>query len=383
MQYLSLLLLILVSFAAALPAQELRTNAEGEKIIVYRDGTARYFNDLTLIGAQQHDSVAFLYPVVEGFIEPLPGGVDPNEADLRRIAERKLQLAREAGQLADVRAETATNNRIALEKELNEARRTASVDATNLERRLQLARQGEENALAERTAAEQREATAERVILDRRYVEAYNEARRRERAGPTPTFEPANKVERSLQMLLPAPLAFSGYGFTTDRRTVVEAPPCSASFQDPVTLGNELSYPTLLFTHTDETLRPYLDGKEYLRCQANVSRDSRGDRYLNLKLTFANVNARTTYGYLPENSSLSLHLLNGRILSLQAARDAVGIIDHGRQELNYQVSYKLPRGTVGNLRGSALDFIRIFWSSGFERYEIYQVEALGRMMECF
>ncbi|MFK8161290.1 MAG: hypothetical protein AB8H12_02400 [Lewinella sp.] len=363
--------------------QELRTNASGEKIIVYADGSARYFNDLTLIDAQQKDSAGAAYPVVKVTIEPLSGGVDPTLADLRRIAERKLQLAREAEALARTRATAATNNRVALERDLNAARTAGRNDeSAALQRRLQLTRQVETSALNERTAAEKRAAAANIIVSEGRYVDAYNEARRKERAGPT-VDKPANRTERDLKMLVPAEPAFSGYGPSVGRFPVPEAPPCTSGLA-PTTLNGPTpsSYPSLFFTHTDENLRPFLDGKEYLRSTAWTSRDNRGDRFLHVRFTFANPNVITAYGFLAENSSLSLHLLNGRHISLQANRETVGIIDHVRREVNYNVTYRLPRGAAAELRNQALDYVRVFWSGGFEQYEIYQVDALRKLMEC-
>ena len=381
LRYLPLLLLLLAGTRAR--AQELRTNAEGEKIIVYPDGTARYFNDLTLIDAQRKDSAGAAYPVVKVTIEPLSGGVDPTVADLKRIAERKLQLAREAEDLARVRATAAVTARLALEKDLQTARAAGQTDrAANLQRRLQLARQVETSALAERTTAEERAATAAAVVERGNYVDAYNAARRRERAGPA-VDKPANRTERDLKMLFPAEPAFSGYGSAAGRFPVREAPLCTdrlppARPTDP----RPVSYPTLLFTHTDENLRPFLDGKEYLRATAWASRDGRGDRFLHVRYTFANPNVLTSYGYLAENSSLSLHLLSGRVISVQAARQAVGIIDHAKREVNYEAIYRLPRGVAAELRDEALDYVRVFWSAGFEQYEVYQVDALRAVVGC-
>jgi hypothetical protein len=364
--------------------QELRTNASGEKIIVYPDGSARYFSDLTLIDAQQKDSAGAAYPVVKVTIEPLSGGVDPTLADLRRIAERKLQLAREAESLAQTRATAATNNRVALERDLNAARTASRNDeSAALQRRLQLTRQVETSALNERTDAEKRAAAANIIVSEGRYVDAYNEARRKERAGPT-VDKPANRAERDLTMLVPAEPAFSGYGPSVGRFSLPEPPPCVNG--QPVVNTNSpttpSSYPTLFFTHTDENLRPFLDGKEYLQTTAWTSRDTRGDRFLHVRFTFANPNVITAYGFLAENSSLSLHLLNGRHISLQANREAVGIIDHARREVNYNVIYRLPRGAAAELRNQALDYVRVFWSGGFEQYEVYQVDALRKLMEC-
>jgi hypothetical protein len=184
-------------------------------------------------------------------------------------------------------------------------------------------------------------------------------------------------------MLLPAAPAFSGFGDAAKLIPSREPAPCSNNLSPTrANAPQPVSYPTLFFTHTDENLRPFLDGKEYLHANAWTSRDENGDRYLHVRYTFANPNVITSYGYLAKNSSLSLHLLNGRHLSLQAAQAAVGIIDHGRREVNYDVNYLLPRGAAAELRNQALDYVRVFWSSGFEQYEIYQVEVLRRLMEC-
>ena len=378
-----ILILLLATLCTRARAQELRTTADGEKIIVYNDGTARYFNDLTLIAAQQRDSAAAAYPVISVNIEPLDGQNDPTEADLRRIAERKAQIAAEAEAGARRRAEASTNNRLALQQDLELARAAGrTAQAATLERRLTLATEVERTALAERTDAEQNAARARRVVLDRRYVEDYNAARRRDRSGPTVPDLP--RRERRLEMLLPAPPAFSGYGPTGRRAPVPDLPPCSTAYTGDIAPGDPRSFPETLFTYTDENLRPYLKGREYLRCLAWVSVDplNPARRFLVLKYTFANPNARTSYGAIDKNSSLSLHLLNGRVLSLQAAEAAVGRIDHGRAELNYEAAYELPRGAINDLRGSALDFVRVFWSSGYEEYEIYRVDVIDRLLEC-
>ena len=367
---------------APLLGQELRTNEQGEMMIVYPDGSARYFNDLTLIEEQRNDSVGTAYPVVSVKIEPLRGGGEnPTEADLRKIATRKMQLALEAAELAGKQADAAVKNRVKLEQELAVARGTGrDAEANNLLRRLELARTTEATAVAERKTAEQRFVAANRVLIEERYVKDYNEARRRDRDGPA--VDRDLLPERRLRMLLPARPAYTGFGPLRRRDDITETPPCSDAFRGDITPGDPRNIPTLFFTHTDETLRPYLDGKEYLRATAWVSRDERNERYLVLRLNFANPNAMTNYGFLPERSTLSLHLLNGRVINLQAVQQAVGIIDRQKFEVNYEVAYRLPRAYATDLRNEPLDFVRLFWSSGFEEYEVYQVDALARIMSC-
>ncbi|MEO0627274.1 MAG: hypothetical protein AAFY91_09815, partial [Bacteroidota bacterium] len=108
----------------------------------------------------------------------------------------------------------------------------------------------------------------------------------------------------------------------------------------------------------------------------------RGFHYLQLEIVFANPNAITTYGFLPEESVLSLHLLNGSYVSLRAAQAANGSWDAAKGLLSYQVSFPIDRALVNQLRQSELDFVRLYWSSGFEEYDIYQVSLIQEMLAC-
>ena len=363
--------------------QELRTNARGEKIIVYPDGSARYFNDLTLIEAQRRDSAGAAYPVIAPTIDPLARRNDPTDADLRRVAERKLTLAGEALDLASTRARAAQNNRLELESQLRDARAGGDYDgATVLQRRLLLARQVEVSAVAERTAAEQRAAAARLVVSEGRYADAWNEARRLERFGPATDDRAPRGTGR---LLPPARPRFTGYGTAGTTLTRAADSPCRTPPPAPATAAaiQPRSYPQLLFSYTDENLRPFFEGKEYLSAYATVGTNVAGERTLEMTYVFSNPNALTNYGFLAEKSSLSLHLLNGKTVSLQAEAQAVGIIDHAREEVTYRARYPLPRGVIALLRGEALDYVRVYWSAGFEEYPVYRVEVLRGLMECW
>ncbi|MCB0636436.1 MAG: hypothetical protein KDC54_07445, partial [Lewinella sp.] len=137
----------------------------------------------------------------------------------------------------------------------------------------------------------------------------------------------------------------------------------------------------LLFTFTDERLRPYLEDQEYLACDGYLSSIG-GYRFLTLKFTFAYPNAREAYGFIDQNSVLTIKMLNGDFINLRAGVMARGSYDTVREELTYEVQYPIDRGLLASLKNSEVDMIRVFWSSGFEEYEIRQMDFFQHQLRC-
>jgi len=139
--------------------------------------------------------------------------------------------------------------------------------------------------------------------------------------------------------------------------------------------------PELLFSYTDERLRPYLQDKEYLVCKAFIS-SSGGFRYLTLDFTFAYPNAQEAYGFIDQNSVLTIKLLNGDVINLRAGKMDRGQYNTVKKELTYSVYYPIDRSYIGLLKTSEVDLLRVFWSSGFEEYPILQMDFFQRQFQC-
>ena len=137
----------------------------------------------------------------------------------------------------------------------------------------------------------------------------------------------------------------------------------------------------LLFTHTDERLRPFLKDKEYMRCEGFLHTLG-GYRFLTLEFTFAYPNAREAYGFIEKGSILTIRLLNGDYINLRAGQLDRGSYDIRRELLTYRVYYPLDRADLPLLRNSEVDFIRVFWSSGYEEYEVFQLDFFQRQLRC-
>jgi len=142
----------------------------------------------------------------------------------------------------------------------------------------------------------------------------------------------------------------------------------------------ELS-PGVLFSHTDQDLRPYFKDKELITCRARLS--SAGP-YTQLILEFhiASLNAQSNFGGLPEGSLLRFKLLDGEFVSLYNLRADRGRIDPYSGHMVFVGRYALDRTEARKLRKTGLDKVRVMWTTGFEDYEVTDVDFLIHQINC-
>ena len=131
-------------------AQEIRENEKGEKIVVYSDGSWRYFNDQTI-----HPAGSF--PVFSDTIGSLDNPTNLTEEIVRKLMNRKSQLAYEANKLARQRILEATRERERLEREYqaSSAANPNSPVSKRLKMRLIAAKDTEQEAQKEAMLAQE------------------------------------------------------------------------------------------------------------------------------------------------------------------------------------------------------------------------------------
>ncbi len=358
-----LLLAVLCAAPRLLAAQQtVRTLANGDKVVVRSDGRMTYFN-----GDPVPDSLR--YPIIKVDIEPLEGGpVRPTEDDVYRIAERRAQLAAAAAEQAARRAKSAEENLAQIKEEQAGLALTAGEEERKLlDKRLRLAARirvesAEEARTAAATAATTRELTGKGT-----YVQAYNQERRQRREQ---SEKRSAQVVTGRTELLPAsrnglrrPAGRGrhggGYAAGAALRLAFDGP-------DPELDGRyrRQGERELLFTHTDDRLRPFLKDREYLSCSAFLH-STGGYRYVTLEFTFAYPNAAEAYGMIEKNSLLTVRLLNGEFVNFRSGTLATGSYNTRTELLTYSVFYPIDRAQLSLLKNSEVDFIRVFWSSGF------------------
>ncbi len=137
-----------------------------------------------------------------------------------------------------------------------------------------------------------------------------------------------------------------------------------------------------IFYHTDERLKPYLKNKEYITCQGYLTSISGGFRYLNLIITIASRTARRDFGYIKASSLLNIKLLDGNTVSLFSQGDELGALNARSGDTVYKVRYPIDFQKEKLLLRSEVDKIRLIWSTGYEDYDIYNVDFFINQLKC-
>lgn len=364
----------------ALQAQEIRENEQGEKIIVYPDGRVEYFNGDKVEGEGALSEAS--YPVFKGYIEPLDGAIAVNEADLFKISQRRAQLYAEASTLAQRRYEEAQQNLLSVNRQLDQFNGDEEKRIV-LQKQLIAAQKTVEQSLYEANEAQLTVNNDAGLAAKGGYIDAFNERQKQSRLSDQKNTSIRNAADQSYAELIP----LMENSIASRGEDLLVKPPrqeCQFDFEGQDKEKNQYrrdGHKELLFTFTDERLRPFLKDKEYLVCEAYLS-SLGGYRFLTLAYTFAYPNAREAYGFIERNSVLTLKLLNGDFVNLRAGEMDRGQYNTVKKELTYSVYYPVDRSLINTLKGSELDLVRVFWSSGFEEYPIQQMDFFQRQFKC-
>lgn len=373
-------------------AQELRENDKGEKIIVWEDGSWQYFADYGNKDPNTYhypgEEVRKKIPIYDGKVDPLDGAISITEIDIQNIAIRKAQLATEAANITQQRAKQARQNRIAIQQELTIATQSENADSETIRKiniRLDAALRTEKATIREANEAQKQSYTADQLTKKGAYVKEFQAERAARKQNKYNSGEYKIASEQSYKDIIPLTENFDN---TPDSENLLLNPPdevCQIVFEgkDERTGRKRRDVKqSYLFSYTDDRLRPYLKNKEYLRCEGFLTSIDGGFRFLALEFTFAYPNAREAYGFIEKGSILTLKLLNGNYVNLFSGKMERGSYDTQTEELTYSVYYPIDNSQLKLLTAGELDAIRVFWSTGFEEYEVYQLDFFFNQLNC-
>lgn len=349
----------------------LRENDKGEKIIVYPDGAWRYFNQ---------PNGGLNYPVNQSLIAGLDQPVRLTEEDARRIASRRAQIAREASAIAQSRATQAVEQRVRLEKETYTPS-TKDSGTSRASQRLNAARMTEKEALEEAQLAQQELALAEGLAAKGNILQEIKKSMERK--------SPQVELPSTASLALSSNLASVGAGYYFDWNAGNSEPlrsyqtGCNFTYNGRDETGRYRKdlEKQLLFTYTDERLRLFLKEKEYLRCEGYLS-SAEGFRFLTLQFSFAYPTAREAYGFIEKGSTLTIKLLNGQFINLQSGTMDAGSYDTQTDMTSYLVQYPIDQSVLGLLNASEIEGVRVFWSSGYEEYPVFNLDFFQKQLRC-
>jgi hypothetical protein len=137
----------------------------------------------------------------------------------------------------------------------------------------------------------------------------------------------------------------------------------------------------VLFSHTDEDLRQYFKDTELITCKGHLTQVG-PYTYLIIEFQIASSHAQPNFGGLDEGSLLRCKLMDGEYVSLYNQKANAGRIDPYSGYTVFVGQYILGKQEIKKLRKAELDKLRVMWNTGFEDYDVYQVDFFPHQIHC-
>lgn len=191
---------------------------------------------------------------------------------------------------------------------------------------------------------------------------------------PNPVNLPSEETNRSAS----APSRINTKAYT---RAPINCTP-SLDTIDEVTGRNHIVLsPAVIFTHTDPDLRPFLKDKDLITCTGKLWKVG-PYVYLDVDFQIASSHSIGNFGSLQNGSLLRLKLLDGDFVSLYNLKTDRGHIDPYSGNTIFSGQFALGKDEIKKLRASELDKMRVLWATGYEDYDVYNLDFFIQQLDC-
>ena len=396
---------------AAVHGQRLTTNDAGEQIIVYPDGSWRYFNE-PAPQAGGTDASPDRPPGADAAV-PTERYADPEltaeaEARARNAVRKRVETqlrevqtlrkrrdklderaARELKRLTKLKSDASAVDRDKLEiatrkyQDLKREGAAASAELAEAERLAGMLRKSLPMTSRQRRDYYQQvglAAASDRVpaIVE----QAEREAAEVERAGAA--LSGAAQPSRQPAALPSGPLEYARYDQDADPRYTPPAPDCVFAYEgvDEFTQRRRTDVaPELFFAHTNADLKPYLGDESLITALGGLVR-SGSNLALEVTYVIRSQFANREFGNLPKGSQLNLRLVDGGTVTLRNRRLSQGSFDPVDKVYSFNAQYPISSKQEKALRRELVDQVRVMWGTGFEDYPVYEVDFFQRQIGC-
>lgn len=139
--------------------------------------------------------------------------------------------------------------------------------------------------------------------------------------------------------------------------------------------------PIYIFNHTPEKLKNYFKEKELMEAKAAVVCND-GAYFIKLTIKIISKDAAKNYGMIQKDNMLRLNFISGKNVILHAASDVNHILENYTGHSIYNILYPVSRENLSFISNLPIDTMGIMWSSGFETYEVFEVDVLMNALTC-
>jgi len=135
------------------------------------------------------------------------------------------------------------------------------------------------------------------------------------------------------------------------------------------------------FTYTHPKLLNHFKSNDFLTGEASLMQVDK-KIYINLRLILATRDARRSYGYVGEDAMLRISLINGDRIYLKNEIRSDGNLEAYTGNTVYQCLYQVENDVIKEIKRTEIDKVGIMWSTGFEEYDVYEVDFLMNQLYC-
>lgn len=136
-----------------------------------------------------------------------------------------------------------------------------------------------------------------------------------------------------------------------------------------------------LFGFTQPRLRRHFTERDYIETLASMAKIGR-DYFLILRIDIASKSASKNYGAIPANERIRLKLIDGSNVYGVTVSNQTGSLEQYTGHTIYTPIIKIHKDDIKRLERIPIDDIGILWTSGFENYEVYDIDVLQNLTKC-
>lgn len=145
--------------------------------------------------------------------------------------------------------------------------------------------------------------------------------------------------------------------------------------------GDETSFDEFFF-HTPPQLKSFFKDTPYFRGKSKMSKHKSGAVYLTFSFVISTTTAKRDFGSLDKNAFCFVTLFSGETIRLSNLTLDQGRINSNSKETTYEGVYLLNNSDIRSLKKSPVASIRVVWSTGFEEYEVHNINLLKNQLNC-
>ena len=135
------------------------------------------------------------------------------------------------------------------------------------------------------------------------------------------------------------------------------------------------------FGHSQKKMKSYFKNDDFIKCNAHVSKVGR-KYYITLDIRVKSKDAKKTYGMLRANETMRFEMVDGSKVYCKSMIQNGGTIEPYTGNTLYTGIFEIEKDDLSILKNNFLDNIGVIWSSGYEQYNIFNVDFLKNQLQC-